>query len=194
MISARAFLDANVLFDSYLRDLFLELALADTYVPLWTAEILEELRRALGRRYPTAVDKHGRMIEGLALAFSDASVIAPKRPDASLGCTDPGDEHVLWAAMSSDATHLVTHNISDFPKASDPATRQPVITSPDEFLMTLVASQPGLVRDTAVGLPKLYSRPSVTISELCRIMDRSRCPQFARWLSAPSGTAQMYSS
>ena len=188
MRPTRAILDANVLFDSYLRDLFLELALADAYVPLWTAEILEELRRALGRRYPASVDKHGRMIEALSLAFSDASIIAPKRPDASLGCTDPGDEHVLWAAMSSEATHLVTHNVSDFPIANGPET-QPVIMSPDEFLMTLASGQPGQVRDTAVGLLSLYSRPSVTISELCRIMERSRCPQFAGWLSAPSRTA-----
>jgi hypothetical protein len=34
MIPTRAILDANVLFDSYLRDLFLELALADNYAPL----------------------------------------------------------------------------------------------------------------------------------------------------------------
>jgi predicted nucleic acid-binding protein len=187
MIPTRAILDANVLFDSYLRDLFLELALADNYAPLWTAEILEELRRALGRRYPTSVDKHGRMIEALSLAFSDASVIAPKRPEGSLGCTDPGDEHVLWSAMSSEATHLVTHNISDFPIANS-AENQPVIMSPDEFLMTLAARQPVQVRDTATKLLRLYSRPSLTISELCRILERSRCPQFAGWLSAPSRT------
>jgi predicted nucleic acid-binding protein len=188
MIPTRAILDANVLFDSYLRDLLLGLALADTYVPLWSAEILEELRRALGRRYPASVDKHGRMIEALALAFSDAAVTPPRRPKASLGCHDPGDEHVLWAAMSAGATHLVTHNVSDFPVGNRPET-QPVIMSPDEFLMTLASGQPGQVRDTAVGLLSLYSRPSVTISELCRIMERSRCPQFAGWLRAPSRTA-----
>jgi predicted nucleic acid-binding protein len=188
MIPARAILDANVLFDSYLRDLFLECALADTYVPLWTAEILEELRRALGRRYPTSVDKHVRMIEALSLAFSDASMIAPQQPEGSLGCSDPGDEHVLWAAMSSEATHLVTHNISDFPLANSPET-QPVIMSPDEFLMTLAARQQVQVRDTAAKLLRLYSRPSLTISELCRILERSRCPQFSRWLSAQSRAA-----
>lgn len=188
MIPARAILDANVLFDSYLRDLFLELALADTYVPLWTAEILDEMRRALGRRYPTSVDKHARMIEALSLAFSEASVIASQRPEGTLGCSDPGDEHVLWAAISSEATHLVTHNISDFPITNSPET-QPVIMSPDEFLMTLAARQPVQVRDTAAKLLRLYARPSLTIWELCRILERSRCPQFAGWLSAPSRIA-----
>jgi predicted nucleic acid-binding protein len=181
MIPTRAILDANVLFDSYLRDLLLGLALADTYVPLWSAEILEELRRALGRRYPASVDKHRQMIEVLALAFSDAAITPPRRPKASLGCHDPGDEHVLWAAMSAGATHLVTHNVSDFPQPTDPKT-QPAIMSPDEFLMTLVARQPGQVHDTAVGLLRLYSRPAITISELRIIMERSRCPRFALWL------------
>jgi len=50
MIPTRAILGANVLFDSYLRGLLLALALSETYVPLWTAEIFDAVRRALGHQ------------------------------------------------------------------------------------------------------------------------------------------------
>lgn len=50
MIPTRAILDANVLFDSYLRDLRLSLALPETYVPLWTAEIFDAVKRALAHQ------------------------------------------------------------------------------------------------------------------------------------------------
>jgi hypothetical protein len=57
MTDARAILDANVLFDSYLRDLLLELAVAGIFEPLWTAEILDPdgFLMALTARQPNRV-------------------------------------------------------------------------------------------------------------------------------------------
>lgn len=186
MTGARVILDANVLFDSYLRDLLLELAVAGIFEPLWTAEILGELHRALGLRYPSSASQHGHLIEAFDLIFPNSKVAPGPPPETSLGCSDPGDEHVLWAALATGATHLVTHNISDFPVASS-AEGGLIIIGPDGFLMALTARQPNRVRHATLRILRQYSRPPVSTAELCAAMQRSRCPDFAQWLA---GSAQ----
>ena len=107
-----AFLDASVLYPAPLRDLLLELAVSGLYRAKWSARVHDEWTRALLRRRPdlTAarlertrrlMDAHVRDV--LVAGFED---LVP-----SLELPDPGDRHVLAAAIRAEADIIVTANL-----------------------------------------------------------------------------------
>ncbi|WP_405389486.1 PIN domain-containing protein [Streptomyces sp. NBC_01102] len=65
-------LDTCVLFPNYLRDTLLRLAEAELYEPLWSADILEELRRNISARLDPARAK--QLVEAMAGAFPGSAV------------------------------------------------------------------------------------------------------------------------
>ena len=74
---SRAVLDTSVLFDLYVRDVLLNLALDKRYEVHWSDRILEELRRALAGRVPD------NKIRGTIRAMNE------KFPDARITGTGP---------------------------------------------------------------------------------------------------------
>jgi hypothetical protein len=96
-----ALLDTCVLYPAYLCDTLLRLAEASAYRPLWSADILAELRRNLIARGvpPARVD---RRLTQMNRSFPDALVTGYE----SLidGMTNhPKDRHVLAAALRANA-------------------------------------------------------------------------------------------
>ncbi len=89
------------------NDLLLRLAEVGAYRPLWSADVLEELRRNLDR---TGAAGRGAQMRR---AFPDAEVTGYQDLIATMTC-DPKDRHVLAAAIRADAAVLVTFNIRDF--------------------------------------------------------------------------------
>ncbi|MDP9797485.1 hypothetical protein J2S43_005997 [Catenuloplanes nepalensis] len=108
-----AFLDTCVLYPAYLCDTLLRLAEASAYRPLWSADVLGELRRNLIERglHPDRVD---RRIAHMTRAFPDALVTGYE----SLvdGMTNHHkDRHILAASVRAGAEVIVTFNLRDFP-------------------------------------------------------------------------------
>lgn len=66
-------------------------------------------------------------------AFPEAA--ADPLDDRFFGLPDPGDEHVLATAVTSEAQFIVTFNTRDFPEAICEKENIQVIT-PDRFLVT----------------------------------------------------------
>lgn len=105
-------LDACVLHPIAVADTLLWVAHAEVYQPRWSEEILDELRRSVLARLPDA-DIDGRIAD-MREAFPEASVAGYEPLVANL-TNDPGDRHVLAAAIAGGARVIVTTNLRHFP-------------------------------------------------------------------------------
>lgn len=123
-------LDACVLHPIAVADTLLWVADAEVFQPLWSEEILDELRRSVLARLPDA-NIDGRIAD-MVEAFPDALVVGHEALAAGL-TNDPRDRHVLAAAIAGEAGVIVTTNLRHFPPAAcDPHGVQ--AQHPDEFL------------------------------------------------------------
>jgi len=153
-------LDTNVLFGGYLCDTLLRLAEAETFRPLWSEDILDELARNLVIRGLRADQVH-RRIDQMRRAFPDALVEGYEPLIDSMTC-DPKDRHVLAAAVRANAELLVTFNLADFPSVStDPYDIAAV--HPDEFLLDQLDLYPGHTLRALQAQSAAYTHPVRTV-------------------------------
>ena len=140
-----ALFDASVLFTVFTADLLLWLATTELFRPKWTADIHSEWIASRLKRYPDAKlsQLQGRQ-EKMDLRFEDCLVTGYKPLIESLSLPDPGDRHVLAAAIACSADVIVTNNLKHFPES---ALGPFGIASqhPDDFII----SQVGLNMDSA---------------------------------------------
>lgn len=128
-----AVLDTCVLAPMPLCDTLLRLAEEPAfYIPLWSADILRELRSTL-LRMGYSETQTARRITAMETAFEEAKVGGYERLIASM-TNDPKDRHVLAAAVRGGAHSIVTANVRHFPPASTAAYDIDAIT-PDDFLV-----------------------------------------------------------
>lgn len=85
-------LDTCVLYPAHLRDTFLRLGERDLYRALWSADIVEELRRNLSEVVDASAVDH--LVGQMTAAFPDAEVTGYQSLIDGLAC-DPKDRHVL---------------------------------------------------------------------------------------------------
>lgn len=137
-------LDANILADSALSDLFLRLSEEPRLVcPRWTEEIWKEARRAMVARL------------GWPEAIADSRIAAAKAtfPEAMVidfegfieKCTnDQKDRHILAAAIRAKVETIVTMNVRHFREA-DLAPWGVIASHPGEYLKVLYDLDAGVV-------------------------------------------------
>jgi predicted nucleic acid-binding protein len=132
MVAFPAFLDTCVLYPAYLCDTLLRLAEASAYRPLWSADVLAELRRNLVARGIPA-ERVDRRLMHMTRSFPDA-LITGYEPLIDGMTNHPKDRHVLAASVRANAEVIVTFNLNDFP---EPALKPYDIAAidPDEFLL-----------------------------------------------------------
>ena len=109
--------DACVLFPNVLRDLLMELATRDLYRAKWTNEIHDEWIRNVHQRKGIPLDKLNRIKEKMNEHVRDSLVTDYHWIIPNLNLPDPGDRHVLAAAIKSKAEVIVTANLKDFPRS-----------------------------------------------------------------------------
>jgi predicted nucleic acid-binding protein len=132
----RVLLDANLLLPSVLRETLIGAAAAGGFTPLWSARILEEWARA-ARRLPEGAEAEARAeIAALSEAWPEAEVAPAPEIEASLALPDPGDVHVLAAAIAGRADLLLTRNRADFPPRIL-ARHGILLREPDGFLLEI---------------------------------------------------------
>ena len=188
-MAERVVLDTNVLYPVHLRKALLEISKPPSaaegepsvedrlFLPLWSADILVELRRNLlanGHSEP-AVAAAIRRMQG---DHPGAEVRGYQHLTESMTC-DPGDRHVLAAAVHANAAKIVTRNVRDFPQHSvEPYGIS--VTHPDEFLQNLFDffdyRITSVLRQQASenkpGQPR-------TLAELADALEKAGVPQFA---------------
>ena len=161
-----AFLDANVLYSPAIRDICMELALANMYRARWSADVhrewvdavlrnrpelsranLERTRDLMDQSLPGAmVDGYEHLIEGIPME------------------KDPNDRHVVAAATVGRCDLIVTNDLSHFPcEVLDELDLEK--ERPDDFLSNLLDLEPGAfcaaVRTARIG----KKNPPYTVDE-----------------------------
>lgn len=146
----RALIDACALYPTVVRALWLELAAEGVVEPLWSARLLEEWARVAERRGEGALAR--AEIARLRAARPEAEVPAAPGREAELAARfdlpDPGDLHVLAAALEGGAEVLVTFNLRDFPRRAMAALGLPA-RHPDTAAMQLFAADADAVTRAA---------------------------------------------
>lgn len=143
-----ALIDACSLASALNRNLLLTLAEAAFYRVRWSAPILDETERAIGRILThrgvlDAGERATKARKAMEGAFEEAMVESFDTflPVCS-GLPDPGDAHVLAAALKTRAQTIVTENLRHFPaEVLEPFDLE--VRSSDAFLVDTIELDPG---------------------------------------------------
>jgi predicted nucleic acid-binding protein len=169
----RYLLDANVLVDAQVRDLFCRFAEAELIDVRWSATILDEVRRTLTGRLGLDARKVERLLDLLDRAFPDASVAGFDQLVDGLQLPDPDDRHVLAAAIHAECDVLVTDNRSDFPDDACGPHDLDVLSS-DLAIVRLVKDFTDEVKDIVTAQVTALRHPPQSIEEFVhRLADRA---------------------
>jgi len=177
-----AVLDACVLYQAALRDLFMHLTVHFVFQPKWTDQIHAEwidnvlehrsdLNRTQLERTRDLMNAHAR--DALIENFED---LIP-----SLSLPDPDDRHVLAAAIRGRADVIVTYNLKDFPETAV----TPVgiaVQHPDEFLVHVLGLAPGVVLAALQRLRQSLKHPPIDIDAYLARLEQHELPTFVAQL------------
>lgn len=167
----RVLIDTCVLYPPLLRNLVLGLAARGLFTPLWSQAIAAEWLHLAGQRGETGVaDSLARM-----RARWPEGCAAPGEPEL-LDLPDPGDRHVLAAAIVGGAGQILTANLADFPpRLLAPHGLRAV--APDDFIMALWLAGRGPVEQEVAALwPGLAGR------DLRRALKKAGLPRLGKAL------------
>jgi len=160
-----AVLDACVLYSGMLRGFLLCLAEDNLFKPFWSAEIHVEWLRSLLRNRPDLKrEKLEQTRRNMDFRFPDSLVRGYESIIPTLHLPDPDDRHVLAAAIQAKAQHIVTFNISNFPK-SVLAFYQVEAILPDDFTMHVMQYAPEAFMETTAKHRAILTRPPQTVEE-----------------------------
>jgi len=170
------FLDACTIYGFTLSDLLLRLADEGAFRPLWSDEVLTEVRRnAVAAGIPA--DGIDRRLDTMRVYFPDALVTGHEGLIDGLTC-DEKDRHVLAAAVRGGADALVTFNLRDFPStALEPFDVE--VVHPDDFLLDQLDLYPGVVLRVLRELSEDYVDPPQRVEDILGTLHRAGVPRFA---------------
>nr|WP_246293295.1 PIN domain-containing protein [Naumannella cuiyingiana] len=169
------FLDTNVIDPVSLADTLMRLAEVDVIRPHWSADVMAELVRNLGKRLPR--ENAAKRALAMEAAFPEAMVTGYESLVDGM-TNDPKDRHVLAAAVHSDCQVIVTFNTGDFPDDSL-APHDLVAVHPDAFLLDQLELYPQLVRRSLQRQSAATARPRLTLLELIEHFERIGLRGFA---------------
>jgi predicted nucleic acid-binding protein len=152
-----AILDACVLVPAPLGDTLLRLAEPPRlYQPLWSEEIIIEMKRALEKQIGLAPDKTAYLERELRRHFPD-SWVTGFEPLVRKMTNDEKDRHVLAAAVRAGAQAIVTFNKRHFPPASSSQWNVEAL-GPATFLEEIYLAAPSVmierIRQQAANLER----------------------------------------
>ncbi|MGH3983386.1 MAG: PIN domain-containing protein [Pseudonocardiaceae bacterium] len=174
----RALLDTCVLFKPLVCDTLLCIAEEHLFQPLWSEDILDELRRSL-LRYGVAKAGVDHRIGQMVDHFPGAMVTGHHYLINAM-MNHPKDRHVLAAAVRGGADLIVTQNTNDFPMGSV-APYDVEVTNQDSFLLDQLDLNRSAVRRALTRQVSRYRRQPRTVDELLVALGGAGngCPSFA---------------
>jgi PIN domain len=171
-----AFVDACVLAGTLKRNLLLTLAEAEFFRLRWSALVLEETERAIekilqGKKVADASARARRARAAMEAAFEEACVVDfDDFLPACTGLPDPGDHHVLAAALKTRAATIVTDNLKDFPeRVISPLNIE--VRAADDFIADIIALDPGRAGVALRAMRERFKRPEKTAEILLLDME-----------------------
>jgi len=174
-------LDACVLSNSTIRDFILWAAHHALFRPLWSKDLLDEVRSTL-TKFGVPTPRIDYMIEQMTTAFPEAVVVGYESIIPVM-TNQEKDRHVLAAAVIGKGQLIVTENHRDFPPAS--LTPYQIETvGPDDFLCDLLDVDRERMLEVLMALAKTRKFPPKTIDDILSALVENRCPGFASDLQA----------
>ena len=130
--------DANILYSAPLRDFFVQLAASKILEARWTEEIHTEwMRNVLLNRSDLRSEQLARTKNLMNENVENCLVEGYEQIIPELELPDPGDRHVLAAAIHCRADFIVTFNLRDFPAENlKQYNIEPL--HPDEFILRIL--------------------------------------------------------
>lgn len=169
-------LDTSALFPAALRDVLLRAAERELYRPLWSEEILEELRRNLMKDLGKRQEQVLHLTDTMVAAFPEATVDGYQPLSVHMG-NHPKDRHVLAVAVKEGANTIVTANAKHFPgRVLKPYGIQAL--SPDDFLLNLLNRDGDHILQILAEQASQLSRPSRSAQEVLAKIAKD-APRFA---------------
>ena len=176
-----ALYDACVLYPFYLRDLLVRLALTDLFRAKWTDEIHDEWIGNLSKNEGIPAESLARTRRLMDGAVLDCLVTGYARRIADLTLPDPGDRHVLAAAIESASEVIITKNLADFPQ--DYLGQFGIAAKhPDEFVLLLLKEEPDRVVRAMRDQRAAYRNPALTAEEFVGALERCELAETAKLL------------
>lgn len=162
-----AFVDACTLAGALKRNLMLTLAEAEFFRLRWSLLVLDETERAIekilqGKNVADAAERAKRARAAMETAFEEACV--SDFDDFLPACAnlpDPGDHHVLAAALKCQAATIVTDNLKDFPERVL-ATLNIEARSADDFIADIIALDTGRAVAAIRKMRERFKKPEKT--------------------------------
>lgn len=177
-----AVFDACVFYPGALRDLLLHLANVKVVRARWTDEIhMEWIRSVLRNRPDLNRESLEQTSHRMNQKFRYARVRNYEDLIETLRLPDPNDRHVLAAAIRSQASIIVTNNLSDFPPASLNRYKIEAI-SPDEFIVRLIRDHADAVLQAVNDHRTRLARPPKTPEEYLATLTKQGLPQTVAFL------------
>ncbi|OCQ97454.1 hypothetical protein BCD64_21680 [Nostoc sp. MBR 210] len=179
MKSLSVVLDSCVIYPMPLCDTLLRAAEAEIYQIYFSQEILEGATRNLVKNGRMTNAKAVRFQEQLKSNFPEAIVEVPLHLVAAM-TNDPGDRHVVAAAIVAKAEIIVTSNLKDFPlEALAPWGIE--AWHPDDFLVYLDEHFPGKMFQVIQQQSEDLENPPVSVAQLLNKLEKNnQVPNFAR--------------
>lgn len=165
--------DACVLYPAQVRDLLLRIATTGVVRARWTDAILDEcFRNVLADRPDLDPQRLERTRALMVRAVPDCLVTGYEHLIDGLDLPDPGDRHVLAAAIRAHAQALVTFNLRDFPDHVL-ARYDMEPKHPDEFVLEALDLAPGAVVQCVAAQAAALRNPPVAVPDLLDMLRRA---------------------
>ena len=170
--------DACVLYPAPVRDLLMEIAISGLVQAKWTERIHQEWMSSLLADRPEIKKRIQQTRRLMDAAIPDALVTHYESLINGITLPDPGDRHVLAAAIKCGAQLIVTANLKDFPQEHlAPYAIEAV--HPD----VLIEQQFGLNQAPVIACAKRIRarllNPEINADEYLAILFSSRLPATA---------------
>lgn len=172
----RAVLDICVLVPSLQRDFLLQLATEEAFAPLWGSGILAELDYTLAdlhrrRGISDSEIRRRHLIAQMKHAFPGSEVNAPKGRTYDYGLNDPGDGHVVHAALIGKADAIVTDDKRAGFKTTVALVEANVeIVFAGRFAANTVAAHPGAGVRALIAMSDRRSHPPQTLEQILDLL------------------------
>ncbi len=183
-MAIRVVYDSCVLYGASLRDLLLRLARTDLFRAHWSEEILDEtVASLLTNRRDISPERLARTRRVICENFPASLVSGYEDLVPSLELPDPGDRHVLAAAIRCGARVIVTNNLRDFPHDAL-RTFHIEAQTPDDFVSYLLGLAPQAVAQTVTEQANSLKAPPMTVVQIIERLAQSGLRRSAWELSA----------
>ncbi len=182
MAKQKAVLDANVLYDGFLRDLLLSIFAAKMYEAKWTEKITEEwVGHLLENRSTVSEEKIRRTVFKMNAILPSPLVANYEQYIDQVTIPDKDDRHVVAAAMACGAQKIVTWNLADFPN-NILKVFGIVAESPDKFIFDILIESPLAVVTIFKEIRERFKAPPLSVSDFFERLNKSRLAMTARHL------------